>query len=205
LRRGGIEYVEIRSLDLNVFDPVGINQNAMRFVESFLIYCLLMESPRLDDTAWDEAAANHGATAKRGRDPDLMLKRNGQPVSLKSWSREILDDVLLVAELIDAGSTGEEEYSLAVKAQAALVENADATPSARVLRELRERDCGFFDFALECARGHREYFLSLTPLAPERLKLFDDETRDSLKKQAEIEATDDISFEQYLQNYYASS
>ncbi len=38
LQRGGIEYVEIRSLDLSVDDPAGINQNTMRFMEAFLLY-----------------------------------------------------------------------------------------------------------------------------------------------------------------------
>ena len=41
LKRGGIEYIEIRSLDVNVYDPVGINQDTMRFIESFMIFCLL--------------------------------------------------------------------------------------------------------------------------------------------------------------------
>ncbi|HZW59152.1 MAG TPA: glutamate--cysteine ligase, partial [Woeseiaceae bacterium] len=103
LKRGGIEYVEIRSLDLNAFDPVGINQHAMRFVEAFLVYCMLMDSPKLDDKGWQEATANHGAAAKRGRDPELMLQRNGKPVRLRDWAREIVDDVRIVAELIDQG------------------------------------------------------------------------------------------------------
>ncbi|MEQ9562345.1 MAG: glutamate--cysteine ligase, partial [Woeseiaceae bacterium] len=53
LKRGGVEYVEIRSLDINPFDPVGINQNAMRFVEAFAVYCLLQDSPPMDDQGWD--------------------------------------------------------------------------------------------------------------------------------------------------------
>jgi glutamate--cysteine ligase len=69
LKRGGVEYVEIRSLDINPFDPVGINQNAMRFVEAFAIYCLLQDSPPMDDKGWDESARNHTQTAKYGRDP----------------------------------------------------------------------------------------------------------------------------------------
>ena len=56
LRRGGIEYVEIRSLDINVFDPVGINQNVMRFMEAFLIYCLLEESAPFSKGDYEEVA-----------------------------------------------------------------------------------------------------------------------------------------------------
>ena len=49
LKRGGIEYIEIRSLDVNVYDPIGINQDTMRFIESFMIFCLLEESPLIDE------------------------------------------------------------------------------------------------------------------------------------------------------------
>jgi len=87
LRRGGIEYVEIRSLDINIFDPAGINQNTMRFMEAFVIYCLLEESPAFDSASFDEAQQNQSLTAKRGRDPLLELARNGRRVLLSDWAR----------------------------------------------------------------------------------------------------------------------
>ena len=84
LRRGGIQYVEIRSLDLNLADPVGINQNTMRFMEAFLVYCLLSDSPPMSDDEYGEILRNHTETAKRGRDPELALERNGNNVSLQA-------------------------------------------------------------------------------------------------------------------------
>ena len=38
LRTLGVEYVEVRTLDLNLTDPVGINQNQLRLLEALLIY-----------------------------------------------------------------------------------------------------------------------------------------------------------------------
>ncbi|MCH5374019.1 MAG: glutamate--cysteine ligase, partial [Planctomycetes bacterium] len=98
LRREGIEYVEVRSLDINVFDPSGINQNTMRFLEAFLIYCMLEDSPKIDDREFEDIRYNHTGTATRGRDPGFRLRRGGREVSLQSWAREILDKVLAVAE-----------------------------------------------------------------------------------------------------------
>jgi glutamate--cysteine ligase len=80
LRRDGIEYVEIRSLDINPFDPSGINQNTMRFIEAFLIYCLVEDSPKLDETALIQISQNHTGTAKYGRDPDFRLLRNAKAI-----------------------------------------------------------------------------------------------------------------------------
>jgi glutamate--cysteine ligase len=202
LRRGGVEYVEIRSIDLNVFDPVGINQNAMRFTEVFLIYCLLEESPLFDDRLWLEANRNHSGTAVNGRDPDFRLMRNGHKQTLKDWAREIMQNVAEIARLIDA-SEGGDEYLQSVLAQARLVEDPEATPSARVLQELRQPEKNFFQFAMDSASGHKDYFSSLVELEQDRLGIYEAEARQSIENQKQIEAADDMNFEDYLANYYA--
>lgn len=202
LRRGGVEYVEVRSIDLNAFDPVGVNQNAMRFLEAFLIYCLLHESPSLDDAAYDEMQANHGRTANEGRDPELKLVRDGKEIGIRDWAREIIADVRAIAGIIDRGEGGD-DYVQAVDAQSDLVDDADATPSARVIQDMRDNDFGFYHFAMERARGHKEYFSSLTDLDDERLHLYTDEANASLARQAEVEQSDEISFDEYLERYYS--
>ena len=204
LRRGGVEYVEIRSLDLNVFDPAGINQNVMRFMEAFLVYCMISDSPPLDDAGWDEASANQVAAARRGRDPAFRLIRQGRETPLAMWAGEILQGTRAVAELIDRGGDGN-DYAQAVDAQIGLIDNPDGTPSARLLAELRERDCGFFAFAMQAARGHKEYFRSINALPAERLAHFVEEAEGSLRRQAEIEDADTISLDQYLENYFSGT
>ena len=82
---GGVEYIEVRSLDLNVFDPVGINQETMRFIEAFLIYCMLEESELINKTNNQELIKNHTITATHGRENNLLLQKNGVSITLKSW------------------------------------------------------------------------------------------------------------------------
>jgi glutamate--cysteine ligase len=202
LSRGGIEYVEIRSLDLNVFDPVGVNQNAMRFTEAFLIYCLLHDSPPLDEQALSEAASNHSQTAKLGRDPDFRLLRDGRETPLRDWAREIVEDVRAIAEIIDRGEGGD-AYTQAVDAQMALVDDVEATPSARILNEMRQSGTGFYHFAMNCAKGHKDYFAQLAALEDERLRIYADEAETSILKQAQTEQSDEISFDEYLEQYYS--
>jgi glutamate--cysteine ligase len=204
LRRGGVEYVEIRSIDINVFDPVGINQNVMRFMEALLIFCLLWESPPLDDAGLDEAARNQSLVARRGRDPSLRLTRNGVEVSLMEWGGEIVDGVKAVADLIDRGTSGR-EHAGAAEAQAELLANPEATPSARLLQELRLAGSGFFEFAMQAARGHKDYFQALAAMNAERLQHFETEASNSHRRQREIEDADTLSFEQYLANYFAGA
>ena len=202
LRRGGIEYVEVRSLDLNVFDPVGISQNAMRFIEAFLIYCLLQESPQFDDALWKESAGNHTGTATQGRDPDFRLFDRGSERPLTEWAREIIRDVRAIAEIIDRGEGGS-DYVQAVEAQSELISNPEATPSARVLDELRQANTAFYHFAMASARGHKEYFAEIEPLDGNRLAVYENEARESIQRQQDIEKSDEISFEEYLARYYS--
>ena len=203
LRRGGIEYVEIRSLDINVNDPAGINQNTMRFIEAFLVYCLVEDSPPLDNRALEESKHNQAGTAKHGRDPDFRLRRDGKEVTLQSWAEEIVGKVLAIAERLDNGDGGD-SYVQATRLMQSIVEEPDATPSARILAELRDADCSFFEFAMSVARSHRDYFRSITPLSPERTAAFTREATDSLQRQVEIEASDSISLDDYLAAYFGS-
>jgi glutamate--cysteine ligase len=202
LRRGGVEYVEIRSLDLNVFDPVGINQNAMRFMEAFLIYCTLADSPPLDDRALQEATRNHGETARVGRDPAFRLLRDGDEVELQNWAREIFDDVRAIAEIIDCGEGGD-AYAQSVDALSGLIDDPDATPSARVIEEMRQGGTGFYHFAMNSAVGHKEYFAALAALEDDRLKVYTDEAAASVQRQREVEASDEIGFDDYLKQYFS--
>ena len=203
LRRGGIEYVEIRSLDISVDDPAGINQNTMRFMEAFLIYCLLEDSPFFDDDALEETKRNQTETAREGRDPAFRLVRDGQDIGLREWALEILDKVLTIAGQIDSQENSE-CYAQAVRLMYGLVEDPAVTPSSRLLDELHGKGSSFFDYAISMARSHSEYFASITAMSPERREEFTRETADSAERQRDIEVGETISFEQYLANYYAA-
>jgi glutamate--cysteine ligase len=204
LRRGGIEYVEIRSLDINVFDPCGINQNTMRFMEAFLIYCLLEDSPKLSDAELDEIGRNQKATAKRGRAPDFQLQRNAAPVPIKEWALEVLDKVLAVAESID-GHDNSDSYASAVQTMRMLVETPESTPSARVLAEMQLADSSFFEFGLAMAESHRDYFASITTLDDAKNAKFMREAEASLQRQQDIETSDSISLDEYLKCYFSNN
>jgi glutamate--cysteine ligase len=201
LRRAGIEYVEIRSLDINPFDPAGINQNTMRFMEAFLIYCLLEDSPKLDLAGLEELDRNHTGTAKYGRDPEFRLFREGRPVTLASWASEIIANVRAVAEVIDQ-QEGNGSYVEAVRLMQELVANVEATPSARVLADLEETKSSFFAYSLSLARRHSDYFSAIASLDEARKREFEREAVDSIRRQREIEAADNISLDEYLQRYF---
>ena len=80
LRRGGVQYVEMRSLDVSAFDPVGVNQNKLRFLEAFAAFCVLRESQPIEPAEQSELDGNHAIVAKEGRRPGLRLRQDGRDV-----------------------------------------------------------------------------------------------------------------------------
>ena len=204
LVRGGIEYVEIRSLDISLFDPCGINQNTMRFMEAFLIYCLLENSPALDAAEITEVDQNQAAVAKQGRDPQLRLVRNGSPLSVPDWAGEILAGVAAVATELDRHD-GDDSYAQAVVLMQTLVDDPDKTPSARIVAELENDDTGFARFARAISISHRDYFASIAAPDETAVSGLQREAIDSLQRQSDIEAADDVSLDEYLGSYFSSA
>ena len=97
----------------------------------------------------------------------------------------------------------EPDLGMEIDTQAALVDQPDATPSARVLQDMRDNGTGFYHFAMNQAVGHKDYFAALEPLAGDRLAIYVDEAAASLDRQAEIETSDTMSFDEYLKQSYS--
>jgi glutamate--cysteine ligase len=202
LQRAGVEYVEVRALDVSAYDPVGVNQNKLRFLEALLALCLLKPSPLIAD---DEQAAldlNHLTVARRGREPGLLLSRDGKSVPLRQWARELIDSLTGICEVLDRGDASR-PYAHALAAQAGKIDNIALTPSARLMTELATTHESFFELALRMSSMHRDYFLELYPPNRGRLAEFAAAADESLAKQRRIEAADKESFEQYLARYFA--
>ncbi|MFM7709149.1 MAG: glutamate--cysteine ligase, partial [Gammaproteobacteria bacterium] len=202
LLRGGVEYVEVRALDVSAFDPVGVNQDKMRFLEAFLAFCLLRESPPID--AGEQAAldGNHATVARRGREPGLMLQRDGRVSPMLDWAREILDQMQGICELLDEGDPNK-AYSTSLAVQAAKFDDVARTPSARLIAELRSTGGSFFDLALRTSAAHKAYFLDLHPPDDARLAVFAEETRESLDKAEALARAPRGDFDAYLASYLA--
>src|SRR6476660_184196 len=127
LRERGVEYVEVRCMDLDPFVPAGIRAQTIRFLDVFLLHCLLSDSP--DDTPQEIAALgrNQHRTAAFGRDPALMLERDGREVKLSEWGAEVVAQCAPIAALLESVHDTS-DYSDAVRAAEALLQNPDMLP-----------------------------------------------------------------------------
>ncbi|MFV8834816.1 glutamate--cysteine ligase [Aquisalimonas sp.] len=203
LRRAGVEYVEIRALDLDPFAPVGVVASQLHFLEALLVYCLLEDSPPISAREQGRINHNQGLVARQGRDPELMLDDGQGGIRLQEWADTICRDLACIAELLDQTRT-ETPYGDAVALYHASVRDADRTPSARVLNSMRSNGENFIEFAMRQSRLHEQAFKN-HPLDAGTRARFETASRDSLAEQAAVEQADTLSFEQYLERYFSQS
>ncbi len=199
LRNKGISYVELRSLDVNTFEPAGVSLEQLYFLELLMLFCLLEDSPAIEDTDWDEISGNEITVAHDGRRPGLKLAANGRQRSLQQWGLEVCDRMRALAELMDAKS-GKRLYQDVLDRQTEKFKHSASCPSAQLLRAMRDSDASFVAFAERQARRFREEFAS-RPLAEKQRAEFDRVAEQSHSAQAEIEANDTLPLDAYIKAY----
>lgn len=201
LHERGVEYIEVRVLDINPFLPVGIDAQQIRFLDAFLLHSLVLGCDPQTASDCQQIKENQRKVATRGRDPALTLCGDGGQVPFADQAHQLLDSIANVATLLDeANST--DLYCAAVRAQRDKVDNPQTTPSGRVMAEVTSgRE--YIELTLAQAQAHKDYFLNKEIDADIDARLHSLAER-SLADQREMERTDTINFKQYLEDYNCS-
>ena len=200
----GIEYVEVRCLDVDPFKTVGIDADALRLVDVFLLHCLLADSAPDSPAEIRAAAGNQRSVAEAGRDPATRLDRAGERVMPAEWACALLQECEPIAAALDRAFGGA-DYARVLRTSATALRNPDTLPSARVLRAV-EQDHGrsFPDFVLAQSRRHRDT-LADPPLAPAATQRYEKLAADSVVEARRMEAADDVPFDTYRRRYLEQS
>ena len=208
LRERGVEYVEVRMMDLDPFCPIGIAAGTMRFLDVFLLHCLLCDSPPDTPQELDVMARNILRASARGREPGVRLVRGSQEVALFEWGGQVLAECEPIAAALDAAhyaTTAGTGYSNALAAAVAALDDPASTPSARVLEAMQQNhDGSYLRFVLAQSLQHRIALQSLT-LRAEVAQRFARLAEVSLAEQRQIEAADTVPFETFRQQYLRRS
>ncbi len=202
LQRRGVRYVEVRALDLDPFQPLGVDPAALRFVEALLLVCLLDDSPPIDEAEAAGIEQNKRAVINRGREPGLELCSGGRPARLADELARLLEAMRPLCALLDEGREDGAPYAEALERQQAAADDPAETPSARMLTEMRVRGETFADFALRHAEAQAAAMRSLRA-PPGSAEALIEEARRSHAEQARREAAPAVDFDEYLRRYLA--
>jgi len=205
LKKRGVEYVEVRTLDINPFMAVGIDAEQVRFLDAFLLYCLLADSDDISTTENNEINYNQQRCILEGRRPSLMLYRSGNLLPFKDAANQLLDDVENVAKLLDIAHEKQrldvQGYRHSVMLQRCKVENSERTPSGQIMHEiLSGKD--FHQMTQMQAETYKRQFLqqAMPPgfnMEYQRLAI------DSVRRQQQLENNETSCFDDFLQAYQA--
>ncbi len=203
LCRRGVQYIEVRCLDVDPFEPVGISVETGRFLDAFLLLCALDDSPLINEMESQIHARNFARTVKEGRKPGLTLTRNGEEVELRQWADELMARLTPVAALLDEQHNEGAVHAASLAAQQAKIANPALTPSARVLEEVRSLGSSAA-FGLQQSELHAAYFRA-SPLMPSEEAMFAEMAAASLAEQAIIEQTQTGNFDDFVAAYNSST
>jgi glutamate--cysteine ligase len=172
----------------------------LRLLDVFLLHCLHSDSPPDSPQEIADMAENQQRTAARGREPGLTLRRAGHEVVLTEWAGELLQAFAPMAQALDAAhSSG--DYSAALNAAKAALQQPSLLPSARVLEAMAAaHDNSYVRFVRVQSQQTQQALLGL-PWSPEQQARFEAMAQASLQAQNEIEAADTMPFESFRQNY----
>ena len=203
LRQEGVEYIEVRCLDINPLLPLGIDETQIRFLDVFLVWCLLSASPWIGEEECRHLDVNRARVALRGRDPALTVAVNGQEIPLAERAEEIVSALPPVAEWLDLGEEGE-PHREAIEHLRPAIKDPTLTVSGQIASRVQTVGEDFAEWTLAQAKAHRDTLMQ-TSMDEAREAILDTWITRSFEEQRSIELQDTGSFDEYLARYFASA
>ncbi|EOU1805856.1 bifunctional glutamate--cysteine ligase GshA/glutathione synthetase GshB [Clostridium perfringens] len=149
----GIDYLEVRLLDLDPLSIQGVSKETLYLVHLFMIYTLLKENKEITYKDQEEFFKNHDMVALKGRNEDAVIHENGVPVLLKDKGREILSEMDEIVEILFSNN---EEFKNVIKRALEKINNPHDTISEKLIKDIKEE--GYINFHMRLAKEYLNNF-----------------------------------------------
>jgi len=198
LQEYGVDYIELRSIDLNPFKPCGIGLRNLLFLELFLIYCLQKDSAELNDYETKEIRNNDLLVSKEGRRPGLMITKSKNKISVKDWGLEILDEM---EELISESNIKKDLFYESLSESRKMLQDPNLTPSSEVFSQVIDSNISYEEFGKNLGESHKKQYLNSFDKKSDNERVIEKEIERSKIESEKLKNTSEESFKKYLQNY----
>jgi glutamate--cysteine ligase len=195
----GVQYIEVRCMDIDPFNPIGISEETSRFLDAFLLFCALDESPLTNEARTHENQQNFALTVKEGRRPGLKLQRDHAAIDLRSWADQLLHQIEQTVQILDE-IRGDKAHAICIQQQKEKIDTPDLTPSFRVLDAIGQHQNSFIQFGLFQSKQHAQAFKQRALSNADSL-LFEQAAQHSLDAQAELEQKQTGDFDTFITDY----
>jgi len=198
LSQGGVDYIELRSLDLNPYSRLGIDKETTLFVETLLIYCFIKEGQHFTDNEIKDINHNDSIVATKGREPNLCLLKDGTTIGLNEWGKQIIENLFPIAAVLDSD---EKQYTMALEQMFEKVRDANLTLSGRFLDQVLSKNLSFIDLGNSIGESNKTHYLNLSKSKNSNWDLFEKEAIDSHNQQKILEKENGESFETFTEKH----
>tara|TARA_B110000495_G_C22948716_1_gene555498 strand:+ start:38 stop:1150 length:1113 start_codon:yes stop_codon:yes gene_type:complete len=193
LRRHGIEYIELRGVDVNPFVPEGISINNIKVLDLFLMHSLISESPLISDEESDAIRSNQMKMVQGGRSDEVKLNKAGSSLSLSKIRKNFHEELRLLATAMDDYSPG---YSEALHQEI----NKEESLSQKIMNEMKENNMTFQEYGLSQSKKIASNFNQRSKVD---LSAFVEAAKISLKELKILEETSSMDINKYVELYNA--
>jgi glutamate--cysteine ligase len=194
LHERGIEYIEVRLMDVNPFSKTGLNSNTIKFLHSFLLFCLLEDSPKIDKKECNEIDKIFSDIVNLGRDPHLKVVSDGKTTQKEEYFLGIMERIKPYSEML-AKSFENPNYIKIFENEVAKVKDESLLFSSQILRSV-SADISIVDVIGALANQYKKEGLEVG-VDPNWEKI----AKDSLESQRELELEKE-SFESFHSRYF---
>lgn len=101
LKDFGIEYLEIRGVDISPSDITGMSKHHIRFLDLILIYCLISPSPKMTSEEKNEIDSNERVSIYEGKSKSSKININGNKVSIKNARKDMFENLKNIADFMN--------------------------------------------------------------------------------------------------------
>ena len=182
LKDQGIQYVEVRGIDLNPSSLLGITEDQIRVLDMLLIYCIVNDSPEMTDEEKLIIEKTDITTIKYGREGSSKINYRNSEVPISQARDHLVENLLLLANEMD-----DQEY-------------ANAIHSLKIKNNVFNQNKSFHETGLELAKNNS---IKLDSLSNIDLDVCKKEASDSLIEFDRINKQTEVSFEEFINSYNA--
>ena len=201
LNQGGVDFIELRSLDIDPFSRPGINEETTLFLETLLTYCFIKKGQLFDFEDIRNINLNDSLVAKMGRKPNLELIRNRKKISLKEWGNQIIHRLYPIAAALDRRGY---KYSTALENLKEKIDCPEKTLSAELLDLLTTNNTSFLELGMAIGKENKDYYLKTKRSANKSWHRLNKEAEESITQQKILEENASIPFDSFVENYFNS-
>lgn len=202
LKRGGVEYIEVRSLDVNPFSAIGVSKEQVLFLDLFVTWCGLKDSAPMQDGDLECWRGNWNNVILEGRKPGLSFKLccDQQPNTLVHWGKLIFEQLNDIAIEMDKANGGN-DYQAVCQTLVSWIEDPELTMSGRLLHLIRQSG-GIGKVGSDLGDQYREE-LRAHQYQIYNQQMMEQEVVRSRQEQQQIEESDQLSFDDFLADYFS--